>query len=112
IFIAIERRAEDPLLRLELFRGRMFRATTVFGLFAGTAMFGCVTFVPLFAQAVIGTRATEAGATLMPFMLSWVVASTASAHLALRLGYRVMAVGGMVALTCGAGILSALGGDA
>jgi len=38
-------------------------------------MFGGVAFVPLFVQAVMGTSATAAGATLMPLMLGWVIAS-------------------------------------
>jgi EmrB/QacA subfamily drug resistance transporter len=112
LFVRIERRAADPIVHLDLFRLKIFTATTCSGLFAGMAMFGTVSFTPLFVQAVIGTDAIRAGATLTPFMLAWVVSSTVGARLALRWGYRVMAVGGMVSLAIGVGYLGTLGAAA
>ena len=53
-------------------------------------MFGRLSFVPLFVQAVLGTSATAAGATLTPLLLGWVFASIIGSRLLLRLSYRTL----------------------
>lgn len=98
-FVAVERRAPDPIVPLRLFRNRMVVAAVVTGFLAGMAMFGAISFVPLFMQAVAGTSATRAGFVLTPFVLGWVALSVASARLALRVGYRPLVVAGMLCLT-------------
>jgi EmrB/QacA subfamily drug resistance transporter len=108
----VERRAADPILPVRLFRERLFSVATAHGILAGFAMFGSIAFVPLFVQAVLGTTATAAGATLMPFMLGWVSASVSGTRLLLRIGYRVLAVAGMASLTTGAFLMSRIGSDA
>ncbi len=97
----VERRAADPVLPLPLFRDRLFAAACGHGIFAGCAVFGSVAFVPLFVQAVLRTSATAAGATLMPLMLGWVLASVVGSRLLLRIGYRAVALTGMILLTLG-----------
>jgi Na+/melibiose symporter-like transporter len=62
--------------------------------------------VPLFAQAVLGTSATAAGAMLTPQLLSWVFASIIGSRLLLRFGYRPLALIGMVLLTLGTFLLT------
>jgi EmrB/QacA subfamily drug resistance transporter len=108
----VERRAAEPVLPIPLFRDRLFAAASAHGLLAGFAMFGSIAFVPLFVQAVLGTTATAAGATLTPFMLGWVVASVTGSRLLLRIGYRVLAAGGMASLTAGAWLMSQVGSHA
>jgi EmrB/QacA subfamily drug resistance transporter len=98
---AVERRAADPVLPLPMFRDRLFAAACGHGIFAGCAVFGSVAFVPLFVQAVLRTSATAAGATLMPLMLGWVLASVVGSRLLLRVGYRAVALTGMILLTLG-----------
>ncbi len=105
LFVAlffVERRAADPVLPLALFPDRLFAVATVQGLLAGWAMFGSTNFVPLFGQAVMGLSATAAGSMLAPQMLSWMFASVIGSRLLLRIGYRTVAVSGMVLLTAGA----------
>jgi MFS family permease len=101
----VERRAADPIVPLALFKQRMFAVACGHGILAGFAMFGSTSFVPLFAQAVLGTSATGAGATLMPMMLGWVFASIVGSRLLLRVPYRTLAVAGMVLLTVGSAVL-------
>jgi EmrB/QacA subfamily drug resistance transporter len=97
-FARWERRAPEPLLPLRFFTNRMFRATALAGFFAGMAMFGTISFIPLFVQGVQGGTATEAGTALTPFVLGWVIFSVVSARLLLRVGYRRPVVAGMVCL--------------
>ncbi len=102
----VERRAADPVLPLSLFRDRLFAVASGHGLMAGCAMFGSLAFVPLFVQAVLGTSATAAGATIMPMMLGWVFASITGSRLLLRISFRTLAVTGMASLTIGAFLMS------
>src|SRR5205809_6281679 len=73
-------------------------AAGVNGFLSGMAMFGAISFVPLFLQHVSGMSATAAGVVLMPFVLGWVAMSIVSARLVLRVGYRALAVAGMTCL--------------
>src|SRR5207247_1318078 len=82
-----------------LFGGRMFVAAVVTRFLAGMAMFGAISFVPLFLQSVTGTTATGAGMVLTPFILGWVAMSVTSARLVLRIGYRTVVMAGMACLT-------------
>jgi EmrB/QacA subfamily drug resistance transporter len=104
-----ERRAPEPLLPLRLFANRMFRAAAVSGFLAGMAMFGTISFIPLFVQGVLGGTATEAGSTLTPFVLGWVTFSVVSARLLLRVGYRWPVVTGMVCLAIAFLLMSHMG---
>jgi EmrB/QacA subfamily drug resistance transporter len=101
----VEQRAEDPIIPLPLFRLRTFTVACVNGLFAGWAMFGSISFVPLFVQAVMGTDATQAGASLMPLMLGWVGASIIGSRILLTVGYRNLALAGMLLLSLGTGLM-------
>lgn len=107
--VVIERRADDPMLPLPLFGNRLFVAASLHGLLAGWAMFGSLSYVPLFVQSVMGTSATEAGTTITPMMLGWVVASFVGGRLLLKVGYRTLALTGMVLLTLGSFLVSQSG---
>jgi EmrB/QacA subfamily drug resistance transporter len=97
-FVSVERRAREPMLPLSLFANRIVLAAIVTGFLAGMAMFGAISFVPLFLQRVSGTSATVAGFVLTPFVIGWVVLSAASARLVLRIDYRTVVLTGMVCL--------------
>jgi EmrB/QacA subfamily drug resistance transporter len=106
VFVFVERRAAQPVIPLHLFRNPMVRAAAVTGLLSGMAMFGAITYVPLFLQAVAGSTATEAGWVLTPFVLGWVVFSVLAARLVLRVGYRRVVLTGMGALVLAFVLLS------
>jgi EmrB/QacA subfamily drug resistance transporter len=108
-FVLWERRAPEPLLPLRLFANRMFRAAAVTGLLIGMAMFGTISFVPLFVQGVLGGTATEAGTALTPFVLGWVTFSVISSRMLLKVGYRWPVLAGMVCLAVAFLLLSGMG---
>ncbi|MBI4588630.1 MAG: MFS transporter [Candidatus Rokubacteria bacterium] len=99
VFVTVERRVADPLIPLDLFKNPMVRAGAATGFLAGMAMFGAISFIPLYVQAVLGATATQAGFVLTPFILGWVSLSILSARLVLRVGYRGVVVTGMATLT-------------
>ena len=101
-----ESRAADPILPLHLFRERLFTVAILHGVLTGWAMFGSISFVPLFVQSVLGTSATKAGITVSPMLLGWVVASIIGTRLLLKVGYRRLAILGTGLLTIGAFLMS------
>lgn len=105
----VERRAADPILPLPLFRDRLFNVSIVHGILSGIAVFGGLNFVPLFAQAVLGASATQAGITLTPMSLSWTIASIFGSRLLLRTGYRTISLAGMIVLLVGALLMCTIG---
>jgi MFS family permease len=112
LFVAllwVERRAADPVLPLPLFRDRLFSTATAHGILTGWALFGSVSFIPLFVQAVLGTTATQAGVTLTPLLLGWVTASIIGTRLMLNIGYRRLGLIGTASFTIGAFLMSQAG---
>ena len=99
VFVAVEGRAREPIVPLRLFRNRMVMAAVTTGFLSGMAMFGTLSFVPLFLQGVTNASATRAGLVLTPFVLGWVTMSIVSARLVLKIGYRSVVLAGMVCLT-------------
>jgi EmrB/QacA subfamily drug resistance transporter len=110
-FVVIERRAIEPVIPLRLFRNPIVRAAAVTGLLSGMAMFGAITYVPLYLQAVLGSTATQAGWVLMPFVFGWVVFSILAARLVLRIGYRRVVLTGMGMLVLAFVLLSGWNGS-
>ncbi|MDW8141643.1 MAG: MFS transporter, partial [Candidatus Bipolaricaulota bacterium] len=101
LFVQIEKRAQEPIVPLSLFAHKIFSVSAANGFFIGMAMFGSLSFIPLFVQGVIGTTATEAGTALTPFMLAWVGFSVLGGRLILKIGYRVTALMGAALLVVG-----------
>ncbi len=102
ILIWVERRAADPILPIPLFRDALFSTAIAHGVFTGWAIFGSLSFIPLFVQSVLGTSATQAGITITPMLLGWVTASIISARIMLRVGYRKLGLVGTGLFVIGA----------
>jgi hypothetical protein len=69
IFIAVERRATEPIVPLHLFHNKVFRVAFSTGALVGFSMFGALTFLPLFLQIVHGASPTSSGLQLIPIMI-------------------------------------------
>ncbi|MFZ1699704.1 MAG: MDR family MFS transporter [Pyrinomonadaceae bacterium] len=106
LFIFIELRAKDPVIPFQLFRNRTIAVSTVAGFLAGIAMFGGISFIPLFAQGALGMTATQAGSLLTPLMLSWVLMSIIVGRLILKIRYRNITIAGFAVLAIGFVLLS------
>lgn len=101
IFAFVEKKAKDPIIPFELFRNRTVSVSVAAGFLAGVAMFGAISFVPLFAQGALGLSATAAGSLLTPLMLSWVLMSIVGGRFLLKIGYRSISIVGFIVLTIG-----------
>ena len=109
IFVAVELRVKDPIIPFGLFRNRTILVAVIAGFLGGVAMFGAISFIPLFAQGALGFTATEAGSLLMPLMLSWVTMSVIGGRVMLRLGYRAVTLFGFAVLILGFVLLASFG---
>ena len=101
-FWAIERRVPETILPFDLIRRKTIAASLISIGLVGMAMFGTISYVPLFVQGVIGTSATSSGIVLTPLMLGAVTASLISGQWISRSGrLRPNALVGPIVLTAG-----------
>jgi len=105
----VEGRAADPILPLHLFRERLFATSVAHGILTGWALFGSISFVPLFVQSVFGTSATQAGITITPMLLGWVSASVIGMRLILTVGYRRLGLIGTTLFATGTFLMTLIG---
>jgi EmrB/QacA subfamily drug resistance transporter len=110
-FVIGERRADEPLIPLDLFRVPALRGAVVTAVALGMVMFAVVSFLPLFVQVVLRSSATSAGRVLTPMMLALVVGSAVGGRLVLKIGYRVMCAASFAALLIGAVLLTRVGAE-
>jgi EmrB/QacA subfamily drug resistance transporter len=94
-FALVERRAEEPVLPPHLFRNRTFAITSGIALVVGFAMFGSVTYLPLFLQVVKGASPTGSGLQMVSLMAGMLSTSILSGQLISRTGrYKVFPIAG------------------
>ena len=106
-FLAVERRAAEPVLPLRLFREPTFAAASMLGFIVGFALFGAVTYLPLFLQVVNHASPTSSGLQMVPMMAGMLATSIASGQIISRTGrYRMFPVTGMATMAVGLFLLS------
>ena len=106
-FPFVERRAAEPILPLRLFRQRAFVIASAVGLVVGFAMFGSVTYVPIFLQVARGASPTTAGLQMLPMIAGMLTASIVSGQMISRTGrYKPFPIAGTFLMTVALGLLS------
>jgi EmrB/QacA subfamily drug resistance transporter len=109
VFPLIESRAVEPIMPLELFRNATFTVTSVIGFIVGLALFGSVTFLPLYLQVVKGHSPTVSGLQLTPMMAGVLITSILSGTLITKFGrYRPYPIAGTAIMTVAVYLLSRL----
>ena len=110
VFAIVERKAAEPVLPLHLFKNRTFASTSAVGFIVGFAMFGAITFLPLYFQVVKGATPTGSGLDLLPLMAGMLVVSIVSGQIIARTGrYRVFPIAGSVLMAVGIFLFSLMG---
>ena len=74
-FLRTEHKAVDPLLPLSLFRNSTFAIAVAIGFVVGMALFGSITLMPVYLQAVKGLAPSDAGFVMTPMMLGVLLSS-------------------------------------
>jgi len=108
-FIFAERHASEPVLPLRLFRGQTFSLTSIVGLIVGFALFGSVTYFPLYLQVVRGVSPTASGLQMLPMMVGMLATSILSGQLISKSGrYKTFPIAGTLVMTLGLALLGRL----
>jgi EmrB/QacA subfamily drug resistance transporter len=110
LFLVVERRAAEPVLPLRLFGNRTVAIASAVGLVVGFALFGSVTYLPLFLQVVKGASPTASGLQMVPMMGGMLVSSIVSGQVISRTGrYKAFPIVGTAVMSLGLFLLSRMG---
>jgi EmrB/QacA subfamily drug resistance transporter len=109
LFVVVERRAAEPVLPPRMFANRVFTVTSGIGLIVGFALFGSVTYLPLFLQVVNGASPTGSGLQILPLVGGLLITSIVSGQLISRTGrYKPFPIAGTAVMTVGLLLLSGM----
>jgi EmrB/QacA subfamily drug resistance transporter len=102
VFFAIEKKADNPIIPLSLFKSKIFNVS-IGALFMGSVtMFGIIIFLPLFVQTVMGKSASGSGMVITPLMLSFVFSSIIAGRIISATGkYKLLAIIGFLFVIAG-----------
>ncbi|GGL19529.1 MDR family MFS transporter [Deinococcus radiotolerans] len=85
-FLAVERRAADPIIDIRMFRNQTFAVAMGITFLLGVVFFAATVFLPLFMVNVIGLSATNAGLTTFPLTIGLVLSSIVAGQAFARTG--------------------------
>jgi EmrB/QacA subfamily drug resistance transporter len=89
-YLLIERRAQNPITPLRLFRSSVFTISVIQFFLANLVLFVAMVFVPLFLQNVRGYSAFIAGLALIPMFIGLIIATSIAGPLITKTGrYKV-----------------------
>jgi EmrB/QacA subfamily drug resistance transporter len=108
VFVAWERRADEPMLDVGLFASRPFAATNVATACHSAVVLGAVFLMAQFLQAELGVGSFGAGLRLLPWTGSMIVVAPLAGRLCDRIGTRPVVVGGLIASAAGSAWLAGL----
>ncbi|MFD6417005.1 DHA2 family efflux MFS transporter permease subunit [Streptomyces sp. NPDC060194] len=112
LFVPVERRAAEPVMPLKLFADPVFRVCALIGFIIGFAMFGAMTYLPLFLQVVQGITPTMSGLHMLPMVLGMLIASIGCGRLVTQTGhYKIFPVLGTAITALGLLLLHQLHPD-
>ena len=100
-FIAIESRAQAPLMPFSIFRNRTLTGANVVGVLTGASLFSMFFFISLYMQNVLGFSAIKAGLSYLPLAVSIIIAAGLASALVTRVGFKPVLATGMLFITGG-----------
>jgi EmrB/QacA subfamily drug resistance transporter len=109
IFLWVEQRAAEPVLPPRLLKNEVFITTSIVALLLGFAMFGTITFLPLYFQVVKGSTPTASGLQILPLMAGLLITSIIGGQIVSRTGrYKIFPIIGTAFMTLGLFLLAQL----
>jgi EmrB/QacA subfamily drug resistance transporter len=111
-FLYREKKAEEPILALHLFKNAVFRVGVPIMFIMGSALFGSLIYVSLYFQIVNGLSPTSAGLHLIPMTLGMIPTSIIVGRLISKRGkYKIFPILGMGLMTIALALLGMLSVD-
>lgn len=105
VFVAAEKRAEDPVIDLSLFRNVAFMLVNGVAFLISGFLMGLDVYIPMWMQGVLGKSAAIGGLVMAPLSIIWMFGSFLSGQLLMRMAAkRVLAIG-LLVIMLGAGTL-------
>lgn len=96
LFIAIERRARQPILPLTFFLNKTYTLMLIVTMLFGAGFMGSILYLTQFNQQVFGANATNAGLMLLPMVGGIMTSSIVTGQIVSRIGrYKRFIVTGM-----------------
>jgi EmrB/QacA subfamily drug resistance transporter len=110
-FAFSQRTAAEPILPLWVFRRRLLVASGLTSLGVGAVLMALTSYVPTYAQTVLGAGPLLAGFALATLTMGWPISGSQAGRIYLRIGFRGCALIGTAIVLAGALLLLRLGGS-
>jgi MFS family permease len=108
-FVAVERRAAEPIIPMGLFSNSIFSTTNAVAFVMGVSMFGAIIFMPLYLQVVMDMSPTRSGLAMLPMVLGIFCTSIPSGHWVTKTGrYKPLPIASAALVLLALGLLSFL----
>ena len=109
VFGLVERRAAEPILPPWVFTRRILVGANAVSFLVGAVLIGLTSYVPTFAQGVLGYGATLAGFALAAMTIGWPIAAATAGRFYMRIGFRDTSVIGGGCIVLGSALLLTVG---
>lgn len=106
-FVLVEKRAAEPVLPLWVFTRRVLVGGNLVAVVVGAVLMGLTSYLPTYAQGVLGAGALVAGFAVAALTVGWPISASLAGKIYLRIGFRDTALIGSVFIIAG-GVLVAL----
>ena len=87
VFVAVERKARQPIIPLRFFKNRTYSIITTVTLLFGAAFLGAILYLTQFNQQVFGASPSQSGLMLLPMVGGMMTASIGTGQIISRTGH-------------------------
>jgi EmrB/QacA subfamily drug resistance transporter len=88
IFFRRQSRVSNPIIEIELLRGKRFAAANIYNFVLGFEFIGITSFIPLYAVSLFGMSTFNSGLVMTPRSIGILLASIIASLYLVRWGYR------------------------
>lgn len=106
LFMRTEKRAEDPIISLDLFKNRTFVVQNAVAALVSGFLIGFEVYMPMWMQGILGLKASMGGFVVTPSSIMWIFASLWAGRLLVKYAPRTILTGSLCILLVGSLILA------
>jgi MFS family permease len=111
LFGLVEKRVPDPVLPMWVFRHRVLNSSVLGAFVVGVLMLGVTSYVPVYAQRVLGAGAVVAGLAVAALAIGWPIAASTAGRFYRNGAYRPCLLVGAVLGLAGTTVVALAGPD-